>query len=764
MMESVVARDRDRHELMLRDPSMALGPSGGFGGDSARGESLWSLIDDRLRGRWRWAVLLGVVLATLLGIAGYRSTEPRYESVGMVQMISKINPVLESIPELQLPQARTFIATHVQLMQGRRVLEAALDNEELRKLNWPRGESGIARLEDGLFVDSDRETELIYVKFESDNAQVAQAAVNAIIQSYYEIWGTEGMGQVQQTMNSLKEEEARLLRDLRSNGLEIQQILSKHATTDIRALHEMKISKLDELDDTVARAERLLARKEAAASPDQQPAPELEPTALELEAFDPKLGQYRETLDHETSNLEYLRTRYPETSRQVQRAIQNIEVAQRLYGEQLEKARSEWQARGTNVPSVGVDDTLAALPPQVLRDEIQSMTTQAAALREEARQLGLEAERLKGLEFDKDRLTADVERVRDRMRGIELERPEQQNRIVVAQEGGRPGAPTRDSRMKRALAGAALGLLSSFGLFFLIGSIDRRAFGTKQLRIETGFDARCLGVLPDLSASVANPESADVAAHCVHQIRNQIEAFRDQASGYILAVTSPFQGDGKTSIVMALGWSYAAAGYKTIVVDCDLVGRSLTRQLGMMGCDGLKEVLQSHQVNGQVSALSVRHLSALPCGTDARFGPEAVRRVDLERVFDQLRNDFEMIIVDTGPMLGSLESTPVAAAADGVILSVRRGRSRSRLNECVARLENQGANCLGVVLNYAVRSDCNRYVSEASLAASEEDRQRHGGAKVTSVVRVARDEQNVLMRAMESSKSRSIGERGDQGT
>ena len=749
---------------MQRDHSIAPGPLTGFGGESFRGESLWSLIDDRLRGRWRWAALLGIALAALLGVAGYKSTEPRYESVGMVQMISKINPVLENIPELQMPQTRTFIATHVQLMQGRRVLEAALDNEELRKLNWPRGEAGVARLESGLDVNSDRETELIYVTFESDSAQVAQAAVNAIIKAHYQIWSTDGMGQVQQTMNSLKEEEARLLRDLRSNSLEVQQILSKHATTDIRALHEMKINKLDELVDTIARAERLVARKDAAANPDLQPVQELEPTPLELEAFDPKLEQYRITLDQETTSLEFLRERYPETSRQVQRAIQTIQVAQRLYEEQLAEARTEWQARGTSVPSVGVDDALAALPPQVLRDEIQSMTDQAAALREEAHQLGVEAERLKGLEFDAERLTTDLNKVRDRMQGIELERPEQHNRIVIAQEGGRPGAPTRDSRMKRAMAGSAMGLLSSFGLFFLIGTIDRRAFGAKQLRIETGFDTRCLGVLPDLSASVSNPEAADVAAHCVHQIRNQIEAFRDQSNGYILAVTSPFQGDGKTSIVMALGWSYAAAGYKTIVVDCDLVGRSLTRQLGMMGCDGLKEVLQSHQVNGQVSALSVRHLSALPCGTDARFGPEAVRRIDLERVFDQLRNEFEMIIVDTGPLLGSLESTPVTAAADGVILSVRRGRSRSRLNDCVARLETQGAACLGVVLNYAVRSDCNRYVSEASLAASEDDRQRHGTSKVTSVVRVSKDEQNALMRAMESSKSRSVGGQGDQSS
>ncbi|UCD74368.1 MAG: hypothetical protein JSV91_11320, partial [Phycisphaerales bacterium] len=105
-------------------------------------------------------------------------------------------------------------------------------------------------------------------------------------------------------------------------------------------------------------------------------------------------------------------------------------------------------------------------------------------------------------------------------------------------------------------------------------------------------------------------------------------------------------------------------------------------------------------------------------------------------------------IIDTGPMLGSLESTPVAASADGVVLSVRRGRSRTRLEECRNKLRTLGANCIGVILNYAVRSDCHRYVSEASLAPAEERQRgdRH------SVIRAARGERNVLMLAMENTK------------
>jgi Mrp family chromosome partitioning ATPase len=394
------------------------------------------------------------------------------------------------------------------------------------------------------------------------------------------------------------------------------------------------------------------------------------------------------------------------------------------------------------------------MPTPMLEQHIDGLKKKLTEARGESQNLALDVQYFNEFDFKQKRLQEQVDEVNDRIRALDIEnRGGANNRVVIQQEGQMPGEPTNDSRHKRALAGAMAGFGMSFGVFFLWGAIDRRAYGARQLsRTGAITSTNMLGVLPDLSSSFVNAESTDVAAHCVHQIRNQIEALRDPRAAYVLAVSSPHQGDGKTSIVMALGWSYAAAGYKTIVVDCDLVGRSLTRQLGLIGREGLREVLLAHSVNGEVTTLGVPHLSALPVGIDSRFGPEAVRRPDLDYLFGELRKDFEIIIVDTGPMLGSLESTPVVATADGVVLSVRRGRSRSRLDECVAKVDALGGTCIGVVLNYAVRSDCNRYVSEASLAASEERRQYpiNAAATQTSVVRVSDEDRNALISAMES--------------
>jgi len=173
--------------------------------------------------------------------------------------------------------------------------------------------------------------------------------------------------------------------------------------------------------------------------------------------------------------------------------------------------------------------------------------------------------------------------------------------------------------------------------------------------------------------------------------------------------------------------------------------------LGLTGHEGLKEALLNRQqgtFNGSLMKMPIANLSAVPVGVDARFGPENVRRADLQVLLDSVRDQFDIILIDTGPLLGSLESTPVTSIADGVVLSVRRGRSRARLEDCVKRLRMVGSECVGVILNCAVRADCNRYVSDASLAAAEEDRAARTDGPV---VKALPGERNALVQAMQNS-------------
>jgi Mrp family chromosome partitioning ATPase len=734
-------------------------PASGDPPGAEAAQPLWRMIDDRLRGRWRWMLIIGGALSLVFGVVGYLSTGPRYRSTGAIRVSSNITPVLEQQPEHMVTKSSVFITTQMQLLQSRRVLEQAIKDKELAVLPLAQQADAILRLEEDLTVESDRDSELIFVSFDGETARLAQTVVNAVIRAYDDIFGSASGDEVTKKLQQLNEYKAGLTRDLQAIKTRKQAILARYDTRDLIALQERLLDRLEETDHRIAAAQVFLQRHGARDDQAETVPENLGPSPLQLEQFDPRLAQVRQDRDESENTFQVIRQTYKPGTFAYKRAEDAARTAEQVYQAQVARTRERWmQSSANGLLPEGSGDVLVGLPPERVEAELGNFKSLAEQLRTESRQLSADLQAIDDFKSDEARIQNDLDHTVSRIERLELEEsPLRTQRIQVAQWGFAPIAPSNDTRHKRAAAGLVGGMLVSFAGFFLLGTVDRRAFGAHQLsQAAGGATPPCLGVLPDLGASALDPESSDVAAHCVHQIRNQIEALREPHDGYVLAVSSPFQGDGKTSIVMALGWSYAAAGYSTLLIDCDMIGRSLTRQLGMVGREGLKEALIGRGVNGEVACLTVPNLSALPVGVDPRVGSESLRRRDLAALLEPLRRAYEIIIVDTGPLLGSLESTPVTSAADGVILSVRRGRSRSRLEECVQRLDSVGAACIGVVLNCAVRSDCNRYVSEASLAAAEDERTVRSGVVVEekSVVRATPGEGNLLMRAMETTARR----------
>jgi len=711
-------------------------------------QSLWELLDDRLRGRWTYMLIIGAVLAGILAFVGYRSDEPTFESEGVIRVVpEQIGLLGDQIAGVGNRSPESERATTALLVRSRRVLELALKDEQLAALPFAKEPNAIAKIEDSLAVTADRTSELIFITYSSESPEHAQIVTNAVLHAYYNIFGRQGGEDMSDSMQQLLDTEGDLNRQIKSLQKEKSTRLAKYDTLDLRDWQKRKAERMDQLDAQILQARALLARAEKAKEGEEVEG--LIPSDAALERMSPRLYQLGIDKDNLFAEFERIKSRFKPDSSQYKRAQNDYDVARRVYEEERRLTLERWE---NNAGEFDTEDSrkLVGMSPDQLRGEIKVLEAQLEDLRKESQQATDDITAVEGLDNDIKRLEGSLNSVRARIQALELDAERyRKGRISIAQEATFPLEVSSDGRKKRAILGAAGGFGLSFLAFFLLGTIDRRAFGAQQLRSAQGRALPpCLGVLPDLSRANDDPEANDVAAHCVHQIRNQIEAQRPAEQGYVLAMTSPCQGDGKTSIVLSLGWSYAAAGYRTLMIDCDLVGRSLTRQLGMVGRAGLREALISKAVNGEIVPLSMPCLSALPAGYDTTFGPERVRRHGLDVLFEQVRPHYDVIIVDTGPILGSLESTPVIAAADGVILSVRRGRSRSKLDEAVARLESLRGRCIGVVLNWAVRADCYRYVSDTSLPATDAEQAAEDTSPVT-ISAPSSGQSNALIVAME---------------
>ncbi|UCD76257.1 MAG: hypothetical protein JSV91_04900, partial [Phycisphaerales bacterium] len=565
---------------------------------SGRGESIWELVNDRLSGRWQWAAAIAVGLGVTLGLFGYFSAHPVYRSDGAIRITPRLPVILGETPEHRVDFFSQFVTTQVQLIRSRRVLEHALEDPQLAALPFARGHTALEAIQEELIIESDRNSELIGVSFEHPDPEVSQAVVNSVIHSYFDIYGKAEGAEVGRTLETLYEHQDQLNRDMRAIRQDLARIRTRHETADLRELQTLKLAKVQALEEQIAAAEFVLVSKEEAGlTGEGDPDTLAGPSPQQLEQLDPKLADLRRMRDDAETEFRLVEDRYMPGTPRYRQAQRRLEMAQKLFEEQYAKALELWQQYG--VAALTADRTVEDMGSYYfsfsvprLRDEIADLMAEAGVIRESLQQIIVDLQTLDDKEYDKGRIQAELDHTTGRIQQLELNEASIVKRISIAQEGFRPRKPYDDPRRKRAILGFGFGCLLSFGGFFLLGTVDRRTYGTRQLAQSLGDDiSGCLGVLPDLGQSIDSPESGEVAAHCVHQIRNQIEAIRDPRQGFVLAVSSPFQGDGKTSIVMALGWSYAAAGYNTLLIDCDMVGRSLSRQLGQLEREGLKEVL-----------------------------------------------------------------------------------------------------------------------------------------------------------------------------
>jgi capsular exopolysaccharide synthesis family protein len=181
-------------------------------------------------------------------------------------------------------------------------------------------------------------------------------------------------------------------------------------------------------------------------------------------------------------------------------------------------------------------------------------------------------------------------------------------------------------------------------------------------------------------------------------MRANIEPQLREGNIDLIVVTSPGPADGKTTTVTLLGEALGRLGMRILLIDGDLRRPGFSRAAGVSPSPGFAEVLR-----GEIPLMEAAQESwaentwILPTAHDPEAGDLLARR--LGDVIDQARENFDLIIIDTPPLLSTDDARTIATAAKGILLVVTRGTLARSVNEAVVAIEGLQAPLMGIVAN-----------------------------------------------------------------
>lgn len=250
------------------------------------------------------------------------------------------------------------------------------------------------------------------------------------------------------------------------------------------------------------------------------------------------------------------------------------------------------------------------------------------------------------------------------------------------------------------ILGATAGLLQAL----LRQQLDQSIRSREQLVDESGYPV--LAELFHDTSARQNPVLTDVdqpstRAEAFRHLRTNLRFLGAASPVSALVVTSSVAGEGKTTISSNLALTLAAAGRRVLLIDADLRRPAVDRYLGIEGGAGLTNALVDNTpLDDLVQPWGVSGLSVLASGPLPPNPSELLNGSAMDSLMDEVRERYDITIIDTPPLGSVTDAAVLASKADGAILAVRYGSTpRDDLSYALDALERVDARVLGTVLS-----------------------------------------------------------------
>ena len=666
--------------------------------------------------RHLWKLAGFVVFSVLATVIVSKRLTPLYESTAIID-IDRQTPAAvlgaESNAAANSPDVENYLTTQEQIVQSDAVLRPVVEKYHLmtpalaklanNKLLSSRLKDAPTQLP-GLKITRPLHTFLLLISYSSADPQLSADIVNEIARSYirhtYDIRyqaASQMTGYMEKQLEELKvqmERSATALANL-ERDLDVINPEEKTNVFSARLLH---------LDNDLTAAEVDRAGKEAAYNAvkgGSLPAAEASDQGEQLRTLEAKLNEATENFAEVQTQFGSSHPVYKKAASQVSELQSEIDVLERRI-----------------VQRVGIDYQQAVNREALLRQDV-------AQAKSDFDQMNARSFEYKALKQEADTDKALYEELIRKIReaGINASFESSSIRLAdVARPALYPSFPkTRLNALLALLGSTMIGL----SIIFLIDALDTTVVDSEHLQRELRVPLLpslpegkfTTGMLP-MQELFADPDSrfnggsakGALAApngafdEAIRTLRSSILLSAGLEHPKSILVTSASPAEGKSTIALYLAAAHSQQQRRTLLIDGDM--RRPVIKLGVSNDRGLSDVVNGtmHWREAVQTPYAYSDLDILSAGPSSRRVADRIGMV-LRSILDEAEREYDLVVIDSPPLLGFAEPLEIAALADSVIIVARAGRTnRSAVASVVEQLKRVRANIIGIVLN-GVRAD-----------------------------------------------------------
>lgn len=295
----------------------------------------------------------------------------------------------------------------------------------------------------------------------------------------------------------------------------------------------------------------------------------------------------------------------------------------------------------------------------------------------------------------------------------------------IVEEAAVLESPTRPHRLLNILVACLFGIISMVAVPFVFEGIESRVCSAEDLRQCAGkvpvaiiptaknasalfsrTDARTLA-LPGARTSI----TATVEAEAVNALRTSLLFGRTRLRPKVLLVTSAVPAEGKTTVAANLAVALAQSG-RTCLLDADLRRPRASKLFHLPPSKGLVHLFKGTATLDEVvcAVPGVDNLSVLGSWSPTPNAAELIEPDSLEPILDELRRNFDFIVIDSAPVLPFAESRVISTMVDSVVLVTRAASTpKAAVARTLELLSEVGSAPISSAVLNGAAADCPDY-------------------------------------------------------